>query len=362
MPADGLCTDLTCDKEIKHLYECHCCSRLICFNHLSEHIEAAQRNKERFNSLRNELKTVIDSFTVIIEKKLLNIEREKSLIEKAQKLSDAQTGSIDEVQIIFEEFKEAIALSQLGIIKVEPTLPNTKVCSCVCKCTSLNDEFLSEITSSRLNKSLVRLNLTDKSMITTDNKYSMCDTSGIVDCNSLDRTTASIEDSDNDNEQNKVKTRFLSDLRGVCPLTFNGAYGLTTANHSMHFCSKKKAHSIGLYGHFLSKHRLKPIYVRRLLKAILSNENPKTTKLFNTNEEVVNHLCKIPCPFSKKMAHLFQYATKNVKRAACHSSEMPPNVLNTHLQYYHRVTNSVAQTLINQSKKIQMKNCKSSHH
>ncbi|CAF4372107.1 unnamed protein product, partial [Adineta steineri] len=71
---------------------------------------------------------------------------------------------------MFEEIKEAIAFSQLGIIKVEPTLPNTKVCSCVCKCTSLNDEFLSEITSSRLNKSLVHLNLRDKtntSMMTT---------------------------------------------------------------------------------------------------------------------------------------------------------------------------------------------------
>ncbi|CAF4210689.1 unnamed protein product [Adineta steineri] len=160
MPVDGLCADSTCDKEIKHLYECHCCSSLICFQHLSEHIEAAQRHKERFNSLQNELKTVIDTFKVIFEKKLLNIEREKSLIEKAQQFLDAKIDSIDEVQIIFEEIEKAIGLSQLqGIIKLEPTLPNTKVCSCVCKCTNQNDELLSKTTSST-SKSLVHLNLT----------------------------------------------------------------------------------------------------------------------------------------------------------------------------------------------------------
>ncbi|CAF4432979.1 unnamed protein product [Adineta steineri] len=114
MPADGLCASLTCDKEIKHLYECHCCSSLICFHHLSEHVQVTQRNKERLDSLRNELKTVVGTLKVIIEKKLLNIEREKSLIERAQRLLGVENGSIDEVQIIFEEIKQAIALSQLG--------------------------------------------------------------------------------------------------------------------------------------------------------------------------------------------------------------------------------------------------------
>ncbi|CAF4310739.1 unnamed protein product, partial [Adineta steineri] len=112
MPVDGLCADLTCDKNIKHLYECHCCSSLICFQHLNEHIEATQGNNEQFKSLRNELKTAVDTFKVIVEEKLLNIEREKSLIEKAQKLLDLENSSIDEIQIIFEEIKQAIAFSQ----------------------------------------------------------------------------------------------------------------------------------------------------------------------------------------------------------------------------------------------------------
>ncbi|CAF1064999.1 unnamed protein product [Adineta steineri] len=361
MPADGLCADSTCDKEIKHLYECHCCSSLICFHHLSEHVEAAQRHKERLVSLRNELKTAVDTFKVIIEEKLLNIEREKSLIEQAQQFLDAKTGSIDEVQIICEEIKQAIAFSQLdGIIKVEPALQNTKTCSCMCKCRNQNDEFLSKTTSPPSNGSLVHLNSTDKSVITTDNEYSMCDSSAIFDCSSLDRTTATIEDSDDDNEQNKVESTPVSVVRGLCPLTFDGAFGLTVANHSMRFCTNKTNRPIGLYGHFIGRHELKPIYARYLLKAISNNEDPKTTKLFSENEHVINHLCKIPCPFNKNMVHLFQYATTNIKGAPCQRSEMTPYVLNSHLQYYHHVTDSVARTLVDQSKEIQMKNFNSS--
>ncbi|CAF3966544.1 unnamed protein product [Adineta steineri] len=353
MPADGLCADSTCDKETKHLYECHCCSRLICFHHLSEHVQVTQRNKERLVSLRNELKTVIDSFTVIIEKKLLNIEREKNLIEKAQQFLDAKIDSIDEVQIIFEEIKQAIGLSQLdGIVKVEPALQNTKSCSCICKCTNQNDELLSKTTPPP-SKSLVHLNLTDKtntSMITTDNEYSMCDSSAIADCSSLDRTTATIEDSDDDNEQNEVQSMSIRGFRGICPLTFDGAFGLTAANHSMDFCSKSKIRPVGLYYHFINKHELKPIYARCLLKAISNNDDPKTTKLFNENEDVTNHVCKILCPVSKNMIHSFRGSTKDILKVPCGHSRMTDYALLHHLKYFHSVTDSVARKLVNQSK------------
>ncbi|CAF1216274.1 unnamed protein product [Adineta steineri] len=356
MPADGLCADLTCDKEIKHLYECHCCSRLICFHHLSEHIEAAQRNKERFNSLRNELKPVVNTFKVIVEKKLLNIEREKNLIERAQKIFNVQIGSVDEVQIIFEEIKEAIALSQLdGIIKVEPTSLNTKNCSCICKCGNQNDELLSKTTSPPP-KSLVHYNLTDTtntSTITTDNEHSMCDTSVTLDRISLDRTTATIEDNDDDNEQNEVKSMSINGLRGICPLTFNGAFGLTIANHSMDFCSKKKTRPIGLYGHFINKHELKPIYARCLLKAISNNEDPKTAKIFDENDHVIDRSSNIPCPFSKNMVHLIQCSRKNIKKVPCPYIPLKIPALYMHLKHYHGVSCSLARTLVAQSKEIQ---------
>ncbi|CAF1146659.1 unnamed protein product [Adineta steineri] len=354
MPADGLCADLTCDKEIKHLYECHCCSHLVCLNHLIEHVQATQRNKERFNNLRNELKPFVATFKVIIEKKLLNIEREKNLIEQAQKLLDVENGSIDEVQIIFEEIKQAIAFSQLdGFVKVEPALSNTKSCSCICKCRNQNDEFLSKTTSPP-SKSLVHLNLTDKtntSMMTTDNEYSMCDSSAIADCSSLDRTTATIEDSDNDNEENEVKSKSIYNLRGLCPLTFNGAFGLTKANHSMHFCSNKKTRQLQLYSHFRTIHQLQTIYIRRLVRAISNNEDPKTTKLFDESEDVNNHLRKISCPLSKDMIHSFRDSAEDIDIVPCHRSEITIDLLFWHLKSYHYVTDNVARKLINRSNK-----------
>ncbi|CAF1249615.1 unnamed protein product [Adineta steineri] len=359
MPADGLCADLTCDKNIKHLYECHCCSSLICLNHLIEHVESTQRNKERFGSLRNELKTVVDSFKAIIEKKLLNIEREKNLIEQAQELLDLENSSIDEIQIIFEEIKQAIAFSQFdGIGKVGPTLPNTKNCSCICKCTNQNDGLLLKTTPPP-SESPVHLNSTDgtnKSMITTDDEYSMCDTSVTLDCILLDRATATIEDSDDANKQNRVKSMSTRYPQGFCPLTFDGAYGLTAANHSVRFCSNKKNRPIGLYYHFINKHDLQPIDARRLLEAISNNDDPKTTKIFYENEDVINHLYKIPCPFSKDIIHLFRGSTKNIHKLPCHYLRMPAYALRHHLQYYHHVTPSVARKLIDRSKEIQMEN------
>ncbi|CAF4828594.1 unnamed protein product, partial [Rotaria sp. Silwood2] len=59
MPEIGSCTDITCDDEIKELYECHCCLRLVCFKHLAEYIEITKQNKRQLDNLRNELNTVI---------------------------------------------------------------------------------------------------------------------------------------------------------------------------------------------------------------------------------------------------------------------------------------------------------------
>ena len=50
MPQTGYCTDLTYVKELTELYECHCCSWLICLKHLLEHVEISKREKKiQFN-------------------------------------------------------------------------------------------------------------------------------------------------------------------------------------------------------------------------------------------------------------------------------------------------------------------------
>ncbi|CAF1384956.1 unnamed protein product [Rotaria sordida] len=136
MTEKGSCTDITCDDEIKELYHCHCCLRLVCLTHLIRHVEITKQNKQRLDSLRNELNTVINTLKLIVEEKLITIKREQNLIEQANKFLDAPNSSIDELQNIFEQINQTIVSnrSEEMILKVEPSLSETKYCSCVYKC------------------------------------------------------------------------------------------------------------------------------------------------------------------------------------------------------------------------------------
>ncbi|CAF5078870.1 unnamed protein product, partial [Rotaria sp. Silwood1] len=63
----GPCTDITCNNEIKELYECHCCLHLICLYHLNKHVEIRkENNKQRLDNLHNELNTVIYTLKQIV--------------------------------------------------------------------------------------------------------------------------------------------------------------------------------------------------------------------------------------------------------------------------------------------------------
>ncbi|CAF4607172.1 unnamed protein product, partial [Rotaria sp. Silwood2] len=140
MPEIGSCTDITCDNEIKELYECHCCLRLVCLYHLNEHVEITKQNKQQLDDLRNELNTVINTLQLIVEEKFLTIEREQNLIEQAKTFLDISSTSIDDLQRVFEQINQTIASnrSEETMLKVEPLLSGTKYCSCVCKCNKEN--------------------------------------------------------------------------------------------------------------------------------------------------------------------------------------------------------------------------------
>ncbi|CAF4352821.1 unnamed protein product [Rotaria sordida] len=115
MPEIGQCTHITCDNEIKELYKCHCCLRLICLYHLNIHAEITkQNNNRRLDNLRNELNTVVNTLKLIVEEKLLTIEHEQNLIKQAKKFLDISSSSIDELQNIFEKINQTIALNRLG--------------------------------------------------------------------------------------------------------------------------------------------------------------------------------------------------------------------------------------------------------
>jgi len=148
----------------------------------------------------------------------------------------------------------------------------------------------------------------------------------------------------------------ISGYFGQCPLTFDGAYGLTKAKHSVRFCSNEKTRPIGLYAHFLSKHELKPIYARRLVVAIAKERDPKTTKMFDENEnDVINHFYKVTCPFKNGTINLFGYK-KKVLQVPCRHHLVIFTALKSHLKHYHHVPADLAQTLVNHFKEIRMQN------
>ncbi len=163
------------------------------------------------------------------------------------------------------------------------------------------------------------------------------------------------QDKDEGNDQDTFKPTRVSSCVGQCPLTFDGAYGLTEAKHSVRFCSNKKTRPIGLYYHFINKHELKPIYARRLVVAIAKEHDPKTMKMFDENEEIINHSYKVTCPFNKGMINLFGYKAK-ILRVPCGYQPIIFTALNCHLKRYHHVPADLAQTLVNHFKEIRMKN------
>lgn len=115
MPQTGYCTDLTCSKELTELYECHCCSWLVCLKHLLEHIEIAQRDKkQKLDGLKNELETALSSLEMIVEKKVREIEQEKQLIDQAKTIFNKTDNSPEEIQILSNEINQAIVANQKG--------------------------------------------------------------------------------------------------------------------------------------------------------------------------------------------------------------------------------------------------------
>ncbi len=122
MPHSGFCADLKCDREMKRLYECHCCSQSICLNHLNEHDE-----KDKFRRLIERLRTKTDTIRLNIENRLKIIEREtifiqqeRKFLEQANHLLDGQYHSIGDIEKILEEE---------CIVKVEPLFSNVTNCS-----------------------------------------------------------------------------------------------------------------------------------------------------------------------------------------------------------------------------------------
>ncbi|CAF1106897.1 unnamed protein product [Rotaria sp. Silwood1] len=294
MPEKGSCTDITCDNEIKELYACHCCLRLVCFYHLSKHIEIVKENKQRLDNLRNELNTVVYTLKLIIE-------REQNLVEQAKKVFDEPSSSMNELKNIIEKINQTIASNR------------------------------------------------------SDDEYSTDINHDSIDTISMYETTNSIEDQ-HVNEENEPKQKPYRGILRKCPLTFDGAYGLTEANHSIKFCEHGKTRLSELYSHFTHKHQLKKVYAQRLVRAVVGDQDPSTTKLFDGNENVINHFYKVPCPICCGQINSSEYTRKNIVTVPRQPRFIVLHQLKKHLRRNHKVSNLLANKLVDDIKKNEIEN------
>ncbi|CAF3923912.1 unnamed protein product [Rotaria sp. Silwood2] len=332
MPRNGPCTNITCDNEIKELYECHCCLRLVCLYHLNKHVEIEKKSKQRSDTFRNELNTMVNTLQEILEEKQLTINREQNLIEQTKQFLDEPNISIDELQGIFEKIHQAILSNHSEItVKVEPSLSETQYCSCAGKYNKEN-----------MNPNGGVLYLED-----TNHDF--------IDLVSDDETTKSIQDEHVNEEKVKHKRKSFKKTIGKCPLTFDGAYGLTKANHSVEFCKHNTTRLLTLHLHFMNKHKLKSAHSQRLIRAVVANQDPRKTKLFHRNENVINCFDNVPCPFFSGQMNSSNYTRQNETTMLCQLRLVSLNVFKRHLQRRHDISDSLAQKLFDDFKKSRTK-------
>ncbi|CAF1402448.1 unnamed protein product [Rotaria sp. Silwood1] len=336
MPEIGSCTDITCDDELKELYKCHCCLRLICLYHLNGHVELTKQNKRRTDSLRKELLTIVNTLQLIVEDKLSTIVREQNLIEQAKKILDTSSSSMDELKNIFEIINQTIALNRTEImVKTEASLSETTYRPSLCKSNKEN-----------INSNDVE----EEPKISKDNEYSTDINHNIVDIITLDGMEESIQDENVDEKTKKCKSTSFRNIYGKCPLTFDGAYGLTKANHSIEFCEYGTTRRIELYLHFTYKHQLKKVCAQRLVRAFADHKDSRIIKLFDENEDVIDHFYKIPCPFYQRVKSL-KYNGQNITIPPCQRRYVAFYQLARHLRLNHKISNSLTQKLVNDLKK-----------
>jgi len=227
------------------------------------------------------------------------------------------------------------------IFKVESELLNVTNSSPNCKSIkeeNNQDEFELENISSQ-SRSTIYPDVTDdtdqreKSEMTNERRYPKRADHQFIDNILYEQIEDSLQSDDKDKQQKKKKAKSIRSFLGRCPLTFDGAYGISKDKHSIDFCTNKnQLRKMHLYAHFVTKHRLKSIYAKRLIEAIVNKQDSMTTILFNENEDIINPFYKIECPLQKRIRHLFGYNQKNLIRVPCQTKYVTFHNLKSHLK------------------------------
>ena len=114
--------------------------------------------------------------------------------------------------------------------------------------------------------------------------------------------------------------------RGFCPLTEFGVFGFEE-KHGVRLCStEKNRHDRQLLAHFQNYHHLTASIAYRLTKSVRQGLNPRTTRIFSSEQKLSDIRCELmECPL------------KTMKIANC-KSKLYQTGLKQHLISVHQLT------------------------
>jgi len=257
---------------------------------------------------------------------------------------------MEEIQQIFEEINQAIISNRKEetIVKVESSLSDMKTCTCSDKIYE-EKVILSNFNSSAQNilrqptspiYRAFRFPTVEQSTTAknTDNSMQVDNQSNIMTDDQIVDPLKDEAEAEEHDQENVIHRKNLP----RCPLTFDGAFGLTRAKHSIEFCSKDNRRKMNMWSHFRQKHKLKLVHIHRLLQAMRTGQDPKTTKLFSENEVIIEPDRRFVCPFSSEMINLIGCCPTQSQNVPCHAATILDASLSLHLHRHHHIPYGMA--------------------
>ncbi|CAF0987258.1 unnamed protein product [Rotaria sordida] len=359
----GQCEDELCLKESSpisiRVFPClYHCKKMLCIKHLSEHdkyIEKQIQFQKQLEELWNNYISIFNEDKIQKEFQKLKIK-----LENYQKLSK----DIKNLLLInhFHDSMENNQKLQMAIETVQKAIEQENrsksiICDIHPKIESvMNDEEENQAAidygSETIESFPSILNADGNSPPTEqENEYLQFtdESDGYRNSIELENEDNTMEDSSLRDESNETPKRNLSasKIRGYCPLTQDGVFGINCHLHGINLCSRKSHNNqrtYRLHEHFLRVHHLTSLASLTLARAIHSGQDPMTTQLFNDNHIILNidELRTVFCPINKPFIN---YPLLHIVNSPCDTIKQVRH-LKDHLKRVHKFTNKAANIII----------------
>ncbi|CAF0878930.1 unnamed protein product [Rotaria sp. Silwood1] len=342
----GQCEDELCLKEANpisiRVFPClYHCKKMLCIKHLSEHDKYIE-NQIQF---QKQLEHLWNNYTSIFNEDKIKKEFQKLKIklENYQKLSEDINNVLlinhfhdsmennQKLQIAIQTVQKAIEQeyrSKSGIFDIHPKTESTMI-----------DEEENQPSIDYGNVSYIDIGA-PKFILLAD---------GYGNSIEFENEDNTMEDSSlrDDNRETPKRNISASKIRGYCPLTQDGVFGISCHLHGISLCSRKSDGSqrtYRLHEHFRRVHHLTPLASLTLARAIHSGQDPMTTQLFNEHHIIldIDELRTVICPIKKPFIN---YPLLHIVNSPCDTIKQVRH-LKDHLKRVHKFTNKAANIIV----------------